>query len=134
MPASTDRPFRVTILSGFVLCITSWNIIRAISAMSNWDILREFGASPAYIMFSGLAWTAAGLWFSYAAWRGLKTAWASGLALSSLYFTWYWLDRLFIQPSPAPNLVFSAIVSAVLLVYVIISLVSAKAFFDKEQG
>lgn len=134
MEAPNDRPLRVTILSAFVLCITSWNLMRVLSALTNWDILREFGAAPAYIMFSGLVWAAAGLWLAYAAWTGLKPAWLGGLVISSLYFTWYWIDRLAIQPSPAPNLVFSAVVSAVLLVYVMISLVSAKAFFEKERG
>jgi len=134
MPAPTDRPLRVTFLSAFVLCITSWNLMRVFSALTNWDVLREFGAAPAYLMFSGLVWAAAGLWLAYAAWAGLKPAWLGGLVISSLYCAWYWLDRLAIQPSPAPNLVFSAVVSAVLLVYVMISLVSAKAFFEKERG
>jgi len=134
MEISHDRPLRVTILSAFVLCITAWNIMRVVSALANWNILREFGAAPAYIMFSGLAWSAAGLWFSYITWKGLKTAWPGGLALSGLYFTWYWVDRLAIQPSPAPNTLFSAVVSTVLLIYVIISLIASKAFFNKEQG
>ena len=127
-----DRPIGVTILSVFVLCITSWNVMRVFSAIANWDILREFGAAPAYIMFSGLVWAAAGLWLMYAAWMGLKPTFRAGLAMAVLYFAWYWLDRLIIQTSPAPNLLFSAVVSTLLLLYVIISLVSSKAFFEKE--
>jgi hypothetical protein len=134
MEAHLNRPLSVTILSVIVLCITSWNAIRIYGALVNWDILREFGASPVYIMVSGVLWAAVGLWLAYATWTGKRRAFGAGLVSAALYLAWYWLDRLVMQPAPAPNLAFSAIVSAVLLVYVVISLIVSRAFFDKERG
>jgi hypothetical protein len=129
-----DRPASVTILTVFVLSITSWNVLRVYGALANWEILREFGASPAYIMGSGLGWAAAGLWLAYAIWTGQRRTFGVGLAISGLYLAWYWLDRLVIQPSPAPNVSFSAVFSAVLLVCFSLILWISKAFFDKETG
>jgi hypothetical protein len=134
MNETTNRPLNVTILSVFVLCITSWNVLRSYSAIVNWDILREFGANPVYILLTGLLWSAAGLWLTYQIWTGRRAAFRAGMGISGLYFLWYWFDRLVIQPSPAPNAIFSAVVSTVYLAYIIISLIASKAFFDKERG
>lgn len=123
MPGFSDRPLRVTILLGFVLCITSWNALRVYSAIANWDILREFGAASAYITAAGLTWLPAGLWLMYLLWARKRLAFATGLTLAGLYVAWYWFDRLFMQPSPAPNLAFSIIVSAFLLAFFGIGLV-----------
>lgn len=112
MPGFSDRHLRVTILLGFVLCITSWNALRVYSAMANWDILREFGAASAYLIATGLTYLLAGLWLMYLLWTRKRLAFTAGLTLAGLYFAWYWFDRLVMQPSPAPNLMFSIIVSA----------------------
>lgn len=131
MKPDSDRPLRVTILTVFVLCITSWNAIRVFSAIANWDILREFGALPAYIMGAGLAWALAGLWLAYLLWAGKRPAFAAGLALAGLYFAWYWFDRLVMQPSPAPNLVFSIAASVFLLAIFVFGMVLARDYFDR---
>lgn len=130
MKPDSDRPLRVTILTVFVLCITSWNAIRVYSAIANWDILREFGALPAYIMGAGLAWTAAGLWLAYSLWAGKRLAFFGGIALAGLYLAWYWFDRLAVQPSPAPNLVFSMAASALLLAIFAFGMFVARDFFN----
>ncbi len=126
------RPLHVTFLVLFVLCITVWNALRALSAIGNWDTLREFGANPAYIFISGLVWAVASFWLSYRVWAGHPSAFRAGLALSGLYFVWYWLDRLFIQSAPAPNVLFSVFVSGLYLLYVIIGLIASKTYLDKE--
>lgn len=130
MKPDLGRPARVTILTVLVLSITSWNALRAYSAAANWDILREFGALPAYIMGTGLAWAAAGLWLAYALWARKRPALAGGLAWAAAYFAWYWFDRLVMQPSPAPNLVFSIAVSGLLLAIFVFGMIWAKDFFD----
>ncbi len=131
MTSFSERPARVTILSMFVLCITSWNAIRVYSAIANWDILREFGAPPAYIMGAGLAWGLAGLWLTYLLWAGKRPAFAAGLTLAGLYLAWYWFDRQVMQPSPAPNLVFSIATSVSLLALFAFGMVLARDFFDR---
>jgi len=130
MTSFSERPARVTILSVFVLCITSWNVIRVYSAIANWDILREFGAPPAYIMGAGLAWALAGLWLAYLLWAGKRPAFAAGLALAGLYLAWYWFDRLVMQPSPAPNFVFSIAASVSLLAVFIFGTIWSKKFLE----
>jgi hypothetical protein len=134
MIKNTPRSTNVTILSIFVLFITSWNAIRVYGAIVNWQILREFGASPVYILSVGLVWAFTGLWFFKILWEGHSYAIRTGLVSAGLYFAWYWCDRLFIQPSPAPNTLFSLAVSIVLLVLFCVMLLAPKSstFFNKE--
>lgn len=129
----SERPLRVTIVSVFVLSITAWNAMRTYGAIANWNILREFGASPAYIMATGLVWTMAGMWLAYVLWTRKRSAFWSSLVLAGLYFTWYWLDRLFVQSSPAPNFIFASAVSTLLLALFILGIVWAKSFFEQER-
>lgn len=131
MSKFSDRPLRVTILLVFVLCITSWSALRVYSAVAHWDTLEEFGALPVYIIFSGLLWAAAGLWLTYALRAGQRLAFAGGLTLAGLYFAWYWFDRLIMQPSPAPNLIFSIAASVLLLAIFAVGLFLARNFFDR---
>ena len=134
MQENSSQPLSVTILAVFVLFITSWNGIRSYSAIANWQVLKEFGANPVYLLATGLLWTLAGLWLFRATWEGAGHASRAGLTTAGLYTLWYWCDRLVIQPVPAPNMLFSIILSIVLLVFyiIILSLPATKAFFNKE--
>jgi hypothetical protein len=127
MIKNTPRPTNVTILAIFVLFITSWNAIRVYSAIVNWQILREFGANPLYILSVGLVWTLTGIWIFKVLWEGQSYAIRTGLVAAGLYFAWYWCDRLFIQPSPAPNTGFSLVFSIVLLGLFCATLLSTKS-------
>ncbi len=133
-PNSTQRPLAVTILAVFVLFITSWNGIRAYSAIVNWQVLEEFGANPVYLLLTGLFWVLAGLWLSQAFWEGRSYAIRAGLAAAGLYLCWYWSDRLIFQPAQAPNLLFSMVVSVIFLAFFIttLSLPASRGFFNKE--
>jgi hypothetical protein len=124
----------VTILAVFVLFITSWNGIRTYSAIVNWQVLKEFGANPEYILATGLFWTIAGLGLFRAIWEGHRYAVRAGLTTAGLYTLWYWCDRLIFQLTPAPNTLFSIVVSAVFLTFFIItlSIPASKGFFNKE--
>jgi hypothetical protein len=134
MDKNSTPPATVTILAVFVLFITSWNGIRVYSAIANWQVLKEFGANPGYILATGLFWTVAGLWLFRAIWEGHRYAMRAGLTAAGLYTLWYWCDRLIFQPAPAPNTIFSVIVSAVFLAFFIItlSIPASKGFFNKE--
>lgn len=127
-----SRPHRVTILAAFVLSITAWNGIRAWSAARQWSVLQEFGAPPAYLLATGLLWAAAGLWLTYALWTQKRAALAGGMLLAGLYFAWYWLDRLMVQPSPAPNLLFSLAASALLLAVFALGLFAARNCLNRS--
>jgi hypothetical protein len=132
MDTHSERPITVTILAVFVLFITAWSGIRTYSAIANWQVLKEFGANPLYILISGLFWTTASLWLFRALWEGRQYAFRAGLASAGFYTVWYWCDRLFFQPAPAPNTLFSAVTSAIFLAFFIItlSLPASKRFFQ----
>jgi hypothetical protein len=134
MTKAANQPLNVTLQAVFVLFITSWNAIRIYSALSNWQILSEFGAQPIYLLATGLGWTLASLWLFRQLWEGRRMAQKAALALAGLYFLWYWVDRLVIQPSPAPNLLFSSVFSTVILAIFTLNLFLpvSKAFFKKE--
>jgi hypothetical protein len=110
-------------------------MIRAYGVFNNWQILIEFGANPAYILTTACVWILIGLWLFQTIIRRFRYGVRSGLAVAGLYYLWYWGDRLFIQPSPAPNLIFSAVVSTVLLAIfsIIIILPATRAFFKQEN-
>ena len=107
------------ILSAIVFLFSLWNILRTARALLDWQVLVEYGAPAAYILGSGLVWSVAGLGLLaalFSEWRHTRRA---GIAFSVLYWVWYWADRLFIQQSPAPNLLFSAIISVMLLLAIL---------------
>jgi hypothetical protein len=108
------------ILSAIVLLLTLWNMLRVGRAISDWQVLVEFGAPAAYLLGSGLAWTLAGLGLLAALLRGWPQTRRAGIVISVLYWVWYWADRLFIQNSPTPNLLFSAIFSVLFLAAIIL--------------
>jgi hypothetical protein len=134
MDKNSTPPMTVTILAVFVLFITSWNGIRTYSAIANWQVLKEFGANPIYILATGLFWTIAGLWLFRVLWEGHHYAIRAGLTTAGLYTLWYWCDRLIFQPSPAPNILFSVVVSVVFLFFfvTILSIPVSKGFLNKE--
>jgi hypothetical protein len=117
-----------------VLSITAWNIIRVYSSIANWQVLSEFQANPAYILGTGLFWALAGLWIFRMIRVGHRYVIRASLAAAGLYYLWYWCDRLFVQASPAPNVLFSAVFSTVLLAIfsIILYIPATKAFFNKE--
>jgi hypothetical protein len=108
------------ILSAILLLFSLWNILRTARAISDWQVLLEYGAPAIYLLVSGLFWAlaASGLLVAlFRAWPKLRRA---GIAISVLYWVWYWADRVFIQASPTPNLIFSAIFSILFLAVVLL--------------
>jgi hypothetical protein len=134
MIKNSTPPANVTILSVFVLFMTSWNAIRVYGTLTNWQVLNEFGAKPVYLLIDGIFWILGGLWLFRTFWEGNRRAIHYGLAAAFMYFIRYWIDRIFFQTAPAPNVVFSLVISTVLLVTfcIILVLPTSKAFFNKE--
>jgi hypothetical protein len=129
-----NRPANVTIAAVFVLSITSWNLLRAYAAIINWSVLSEFLANPAYILGTALLWTLTGIWLLSIIRKRFRYSIRANLIAAGLYFCWFWCDRLFIQPAPAQNVSFSAVVSTLLLVIfcIILSTPASRAFLNKE--
>lgn len=124
----------VTFTSVFVLCITSWNLIRLYGAIIYWQILSEFSTNSKYILLSAIFWSFAGTGFLAHIWINRSVHLRTGLIIGLSYYLWYWADRFIIQSSPAPNFIFSAITTSLLLFFYIISLSipTLKAHLNKE--
>jgi hypothetical protein len=107
-------------LGAVVSLLSLWNVLRMARALLGWQNLVEYGAPAIYILASGLVWALIGFGLLTALlsdWRYTRRA---GIAFSVLYWVWYWTDRLFIQQSPAPNLIFSAIFSSLFLLVILL--------------
>ena len=112
-----------------------WNILRTVRTLLDWQALVEYGAPAAYILSSGIAWSLAGLFLLW----GIATDWPHTpraiIGISVLYWVWYWADRLLVQQTPAPNMLFSAIFSVLVLLVVVLlwSSPDTKAILTKEK-
>lgn len=128
-------PRSVTIILFFVLSMTVWEGIRVWTAFTNWEILSRFRANPIYIFATGIIWFILGIVLILLIFKGHRYTLASGFALSLLYALWYWLDRLVIQVTPAPNITFSIVVTIITLVVfnTILFWPSSRAFFKELQ-
>jgi hypothetical protein len=134
MHKNQTHPASVTILAVVVLSITFWYAIRVYSAIKNWQILTEFGAIPTYILGTGIFWILAGLWLIAIFWQRKPHAVLIGSGVAVAHFLWYWFDRLIMQPTPAPNVIFSLVGSTLgmAVFLIILNLPASRSFFNKE--
>jgi len=88
--------------------------MRAWVAIADWNILLRFDGSPAYLLASGLVWFITGCALLGGILVRRRFIWHMLLVDSMIYMIWYWVDRLFIQVSPANNADFSAAASAII--------------------
>lgn len=129
------QPISVTIMGIFVLFITYWNVLRVFGGIEYWKILQEFGANPNYVIASGSLFALGGILFFVILLRRSSFTVRIGVGFAVIYFLWYWIDRLFIQSSPAVNTLFSLIFTTSLLLFWILLITSSgsKTFFNKEK-
>ena len=135
-PAPTvHRPFIVTLLTLVVLSLVVWNGLRLGEAIASWQVLSEYDAKPLYIAASGGFWSLAGLPLFWGLWRG--KAWARIVVLSAaaLYTSWYWFDRLALQPVIHTNWPFALFVNILILIFTTSALFNrqSKAFFFSSR-
>jgi hypothetical protein len=121
------RPFAVTLLALVVLSLTVWNGLRLGEAISSWQVLSEYGAKPLYITASGGFWLLSGLPLFWGLWRGKAWARIAVLSAAALYTSWYWFDRLALQPVPHSNWPFALSVNILILVF------TASALFNRQS-
>ncbi|PKN93887.1 MAG: hypothetical protein CVU44_08715 [Chloroflexi bacterium HGW-Chloroflexi-6] len=126
--------FQLGLLSATLIFFTLWNTLRTVRALLDWQTLVEYGAPAVYILLSGAFWILTGLFFCLKVLQGWPHSVRAGIGISVLYWVWYWTDRLFIQQSPAPNLLFSAIFSTIFLLVIVLLWRSPdiQALFTKE--
>jgi hypothetical protein len=128
LPSPTfHRPFAVTLLALVVLSLTVWNGLRLGEAISSWQVLSEYGAKPLYITASGGFWLLSGLPLFWGLWRGKAWARIAVLSAAALYTSWYWFDRLALQPVPHSNWPFALSVNILILIF------TAPALFNRQS-
>ncbi len=116
-----QRPFLIWVVL-FLFLVLGWQgVVRVWQTAVEWQYLSTFelSASPLYLAASGLIWAAVGLIPAFGLWfrRGWSLTggrigvWAAAVS--------YWVDRLFLTASPSArtNLVFSAVLTAILMFY-----------------
>jgi hypothetical protein len=133
MKSELKRPFGITILALFVLCFTAWNGLRLGVAISFWGTLRQYDAHPGplYIAVSGGFWLLVGLPLLWGLWRGKAWTRIAVFSAAGLYTSWYWFDRLALQPVPHTNWPFALFVNILFLIFTATALFNhqSKAFF-----
>ena len=129
MKSDMKRPPGITILALLVLCFTAWNGLRLGAAISFWNTLRLYDAQsgPLYISASGGFWSLAGLPLFWGLWRGKAWARIAVLSAAALYTSWYWFDRLALQPVPHSNWSFALFVNILFLIF------TASALFNRQS-
>jgi hypothetical protein len=136
MKSYLERPFGITILALFVLCLTAWNGLHLGVAISFWNTLRQYNAQPEplYIAVTGGFWLLAGIPLFWGLWRGYSWARNVTLITAAIYMSWYWFDRLAIQPIPHSNWPFVLSVNILILVFTAIVLFNPQStFFFKQR-
>jgi hypothetical protein len=130
------RPFGVTLLLWLVLSLSAWGLVRFIAALRWWNVLNEFEArlSPLYLSITGAGWVIVGGALLWGLFNG--KLWTR-LAIPVSIFLWlmgYWIERIFFE-SPRANLLFTLIVSILLLIVTLLSAFNQKTkdFFIKSE-
>jgi len=138
LDSSRNRPVTVTILAILVLLIAVTNLIRFWAAIQNWDTLVAIGGSPGpwYFALTGLVWGLLGCWLVWVVWRGRPGCKKAVMALSGLYFIYYWLDRLaFRNHNPSQNTLIFAGFGILVVFYIVFTLLlpSNQEFFLRNH-
>jgi len=131
MDKDLKRPFSITFLALLVLCFTAWNGLRLGAAISFWNNLRQYSARPGpfYIAVSGGFWLLTGLPLFWGLWRGEAWVRIAALFAAILYTSWYWFDRLILQPIPRANWPFALLINILFLVFTPIALFNRQSTF-----
>jgi len=127
------RPTGVTLAALLVFWLAFWNGVRLAETIVFWDILGAYqsGAGPLYVAVSGGFWLLVGLPLLWGLWRGKAWGRIAVLSAAGLYTSWYWFDRLALQPVPHTNWPFALFVNILFLIFTATALFNhqSKAFF-----
>ncbi len=132
-------PFSVTILSTMALILVVFNAIRFVTALLKWDLLLSLMSDPGplYIVITGAFWTLGWLGVYLGIFFAKRWSGTAFLALSFLYASYYWLDRLVFQPhTERSNAPFAFLASLLFFVSIIIILALPKSreyFYDEYE-
>lgn len=96
-------------------------MVRFATSLSWRDTLVTYAIQPGpfYICLTGAIWTILGLVLLFGFIRGANWTRVSVLVSGIVYFIWFWIDRLFVQPMLRANWPFDLLISTVLLGFTI---------------
>jgi uncharacterized membrane protein HdeD (DUF308 family) len=105
--------------------------LRLGAAISFWNTLRQYDTRPGplYIAISGAVWCLAGFPLFWGLWRGKAWARLTAILAAILYTSWYWFDRLALQPVPHANWPFALFVNILFLIFTLIVLFNRQSTF-----
>lgn len=110
------RPLSVTITGAVVLSLAALHGVRLVLALVNWDFLRSLlPFSPAYLALSGAVWGALFSVCAWRLWRGLRYGRELTLAVTLLFFVYFWLDRALLAANPDRNINWPFVLGASLI-------------------
>lgn len=131
-------PLRITLVLCVVLITTVWNVARAATSIVWSGLLTKYAArpGPVYIGLTGTLFAVLGAAILWAFWH--RSGWAP-IALiggSWIYVAWGWADRLIFQGQSRANWPFTAVATAVALVWITAVALDGRnrAYFGKEAN
>jgi hypothetical protein len=114
-----NRPISVTLTLIVVLILTTWNLIKAWTALAWRNILSEFSIRlmPEVIAVVSIMWIVIGVVLMWAILQ--KKVWSKKMlvATATSYTVWFWSER-FIWQTSQTNTSFAVIVNIILLIII----------------
>ena len=131
------RPKAVTCLIIVTIFYTFLHLFRFYYSLLQWDFLigQEIAVSPIYLTLSGAFWVLIGGILIWGLWRG--SPWAPNLTRISIlvYFTFFWIDRVFLTKDifAQMNNPFAILLSliVIMLIFWLLSRSKSRAFFGE---
>jgi hypothetical protein len=114
-----NRPISVTLTLIVVLILTTWNLVKAWTALAWQNILTEFAISlmPEIMAVVSIMWVIIGLVLMWAILQ--KKVWSKKMLVGTAtsYTVWFWSERIIWQNSQT-NTIFAVSVNIILLIII----------------
>jgi hypothetical protein len=127
-PVQRPTPFYLHVLTAGLLFLSIWGWLRLQQSIyeQGWMDLIAVQVSPVYTAITGAVCGAAGLASAFGLW--LRQRWAVTVTVITVssFSLWYWLDRILLSKSPAPNTIFSVVTTLLCLIYTALALMELK--------
>ena len=125
-PKKQRPPFLLHLLAGFFLLALPINVSGIVQTVNSWNWLLAAGyfPHPVYAVFKGFIIAIGSLVAAISLWG--RFSWSARYAqvMATLIILWFWVDRVFLTRNPLPfsDHLFPMLVSALILIFVLVSL------------
>ena len=113
----------LAVLFLFALPITISGIVQTVDSW-NWLLAVGYYPHPVYTIFKGMIIALGCLVAAVSLWSRFPWSPRYGQAMATLIFIWFWVDRVLLTRNPLPfsDHIFPLLASALILVFVLVSL------------